>query len=196
MARQAKIGLLLAGVLFLTGCVHIPTSPVFKYIAWQARQIKLQQYKNWKINGVLSVTNNRQRNTATFSWEQSGDHYSINISGPMNLHRVKILGDLKLVEICCATHKCIKVQSPELALFNQFGWWLPISNMRYWIIGALASAEKIEKTSFDRYGHLIMLRQHDWEIRYSKFQPINNLDLPSIVELYNKNLFVKIKIDL
>ena len=191
--KHTKTILLFTGVVFLVGCAHFQPQPTFKYIPWQERKTKLQQNKSWIINGSLSITHNKKREIANFEWQQNKSNYVINISGPMNLRRVDIVGTANQVELCQSNNKCIKAKSPEQLFFNQFGWQLPISNMRYWVL-ALAAPTKIEATRFDQYGHLVALKQQGWKIYYSEFHPVNNVDLPDIIELQNKKFFIKIKI--
>ena len=70
---KLKISLLLAGIIFLSGCAHFPHKPAFKHIPWQERQAKLQQNKSWNISGVLSVMYNKKRDYASFEWRQNKD---------------------------------------------------------------------------------------------------------------------------
>lgn len=191
--KHAKLSLLLAEIIFLTGCAHFQPQPAFKYISWQERQTKLQQNKNWIIDGSLSITHNKKRDIAHFEWQQNQNNYAINISGPMNLRRVNIVGTANQVALCQSNNKCIKAKSPEQLFFNQFGWQLPISNMRYWAL-ALPAPAKIEATRFDQYGHLVALKQQGWKIYYSEFHPVGNVDLPDTIELQNKKFFIKLKI--
>ena len=193
LMNHTKIILVLVWMMFLTGCAHFQQQPAFKYISWQERQTKLQQNKNWIIDGSLSITHNKKRDIASFEWQQNQNNYAINISGPMNLRRVKVIGTTKQVEFCQSNNKCSKAKSPEQLFFKQFGWRLPVSNIRYWIL-TLAAPTKIEAMRFDQYGHLVALKQQDWKIYYSEFHPVGNVDLPDTIELQNKNFFIKLKI--
>jgi outer membrane lipoprotein LolB len=191
--KHTKTILLCTGIAFLVGCAHFQPQPTFKYIPWQERKTKLQQNKNWIIDGSLSITHNKKRDIANFAWQQNQNNYAINISGPMNLRRVNIVGTANQVELCQSNNKCIKAKTGEQLFFNQFGWQLPISNMRYWVL-ALAAPTKIEATRFDQYEHLVALKQQGWKIYYSEFRPVKDVDLPNIIELQNKRFFIKIKI--
>ncbi|CAL7960670.1 outer membrane lipoprotein LolB [Gammaproteobacteria bacterium] len=185
--KYAKIILLFVGVVFLIGCAHFQSQPIFKYIPWQERQAKMKKNKNWIINGTLSITHNKKRDIASFTWQQNQNDYTINISGPLNLNSVKIIGTANQVEFCQSGQACIRES------LNPFGWRLPISNMRYWVLAFPAPA-KIEATKFDQYGHLTAFEQQGWRINYSDFQPVNNVDLPNIITLQNKKFFIKLKI--
>lgn len=195
--KHFKISLLLIAIIFLVGCTHIVHEPTFKYISWKERRAAiLQQNKNWIINGSISITYNKKRDIARFWWQQNHDSYKITLSGPMNLGRVKVTGNINRVGLCGSGGECTYANSSEQLLFNQFGWKLPISNMKYWILSlpAAKTKTKTESEKFDQYGHLIRLEQQDWKINYSEFKTIKNIDLPTMIELKNSKLFIKIKI--
>ena len=191
--KYAKTILLSVGITFLMGCAHFKPQPSFKYIPWQERQAKMKKNKSCVINGKLSITHNKKRDIASFAWQQNQNNYIINISGPLNLNSVKITGTANQVEFCQSGQACLRAKSSEQLFFNQFGWRLPISNMRYWIL-ALPAPAKMEAAKFDQYGHLVVFKQQGWEIGFSDFQSVNNVDLPNIIALQNKKFFIKLKI--
>ncbi|EKE00678.1 MAG: hypothetical protein ACD_21C00293G0007 [uncultured bacterium] len=193
LMKRTKTSLLLIGMALLMGCAHFQPQPKFKYISWQERQAKLQQNKNWVARGVLSVTYNKKRDIAHFEWQQNQDDYVINISGPMNLNKVKIVGAANKAEFCQSNGKCVQAKSSEQLFFKQFGWRLPVSNIRYWVL-ALPAPGKAENFGFDQYGHLVSFEQQGWRVKYSEFQSVKNIDLPNIIELKDKNFLIKLKI--
>lgn len=182
--------ILIIFILFLVGCSHFQPQH-FQYIPWQTRQAKLQHHETWNINGSISVTYNKHRDIAYFEWVQNQDGYKINISGPMNLKSVRITGDVDKVEFCRSNNQCVKDKSSKKLFFNQFGWQLPVSNIKYWIL-ARPVPGKIKAKQFDQYGHLVAFEQQDWKINYFDFKAVSDVDLPRIMQLRNKNIFIKV----
>lgn len=192
--KRSKIILLLIVTMLLSGCAHVAHDLTFKNIEWKQRKILLQKNKNWIINGSVSITYNKKRDTARLQWQQNNDDYKIIISGPMNLGLIKITGNANQVELCKSSTECTYSKSPEHLLFNQFGWKLPISNMKYWVFSLPATKSRAKIEKFDQYGHLVELEQQDWKINYSEFKTIKNIDFPTIIEIKNSKLFIKLKI--
>lgn len=180
-------------ILFLTGCAHFQPQQNFQHISWKKREAKLQQNKSWVISGLISVTYNQKRDMAHFEWAQNQNNYTINISGPMNLNSVQIIGNKNEVRFYRSNNKCVKAKTPEKLFFDQLGWWLPISSIRYWIF-ALPAPAKTNLVKFDKYGHLVFFEQHGWKINYFDFQSANGMDLPSMIELKNDKFFIKLKL--
>ncbi len=194
-SKKTTIIVLFITILFLEGCACFQKPPFFKPITLKERQTKLQQINGWEMEGALSITYNRKRDVARFKWVQDGDKYNIHISGPFNIGGARIVGNEDGVEFCRTRKKCIKANTPEQLTLSQFGWQLPISNIRYWILALPVPCTKVDARLIDQYGHLTDLHQSGWQIKYSEFKPDikNNIDLPKIVELTNSEILIKIK---
>lgn len=181
---------LLISTIFLLGCSHLQNQPT--HISWQERQIKLRQQNNWAVQGSLSVTWQKKREIANFTWHQLQNNYIINISDPLGLNTIRIISTTDRVHICQA-NKCFSAPTAEQLLFTQLAWDLPVSNLRYWIL-TLPVTSKIDTTYFDSYGRLIMLVQQGWKIKYTDFRTTKNIEVPTLIELQNKGFLFKLKI--
>lgn len=193
--KKITIAAALIGMLFLSGCAYFQRPPSFKQEPWKQRQAELRQIKNWEMSGALSITYNKKRDIARFKWVQKQDSYAMNISGPLNIGSVKIIGDADHVELWRTNKKSIVADTPEQLTKEQLGWRLPISNIRYWIL-SLPVPTKINAMRFDQYGHLTDLEQNGWQIKYVEFQTNaqKNIDLPKTILLNNKDVAIKIKV--
>lgn len=197
MNHQIKtLALLLVSIVLLTSCAQLRKTPTtFEHTSWKKRQAELHQIKNWTMSGTLSITHHKKRDIAKIKWAQTPNSYNINIFAPLNMGSIRIIGNESEVALWNSNKKPLKAKTPEQLTLAQLGWQLPVSNIRYWILGLPAPKTKINATSFDQYGHLIALNQSGWQVTYSRFNPIkNNLDLPQLIELKNENLAIKLKI--
>ncbi|MBU0744523.1 MAG: lipoprotein insertase outer membrane protein LolB [Gammaproteobacteria bacterium] len=193
--KKIKIIILLTNALFLSGCSYFHRPPAFKTEPWKQRYTELRQIKDWTMNGSFSISYNKKMDIARFTWAQKQNRYDINISGPLNLNSIRIIGDLNNVELWGVGKKMIKASTPEQLVYEQFGWQLPISNIKYWILAAPVPG-KIDAMSLDQYGHIVDLNQKGWQIKYSDFQADTQkkVDLPKTIELKNNEIAIKIKI--
>ena len=194
--KKFKLITILFGTIFLVGCAHFQRPQSFVYTPWEKRQLELQQIKNWALAGSLSITHNKKRDIARFKWTQNQNDYIVNISGPLNINSIRIVGNPNNVELWRTSKQCIKASTPEQLTLDQLGWQLPVSNIRYWILALPTPTSKIDSIYFDQYGHLTDLKQNGWQIKYSEFQVQagKNFDLPKIIELKNKEIVIKLKI--
>jgi len=195
--KRFTIIMLFTALIFLGGCAYFQKPLPSKHVPCkEEHKVELQQITDWTMDGALSITRDKKRDIARFKWVQKQSGYTINISGPLNINSVRIIGDSNGVEFWRTRKKCIKASTPEQLTQDQLGWQLPVSNMRYWILALPVPNTKIDAANFDQYGHLIDLNQSGWQMKYSEFQrnPEKNIDLPKIIELTNEGIVIRIKV--
>lgn len=194
--RTITIIILVLAWLFLAGCAHFKKPVVFKPVTLKERQAELKHIDTWEMQGALSVTCGRKRDGVRFKWLQNKKSYKIIIAGPLNIGGAHIVGDEDGVEFCRTRKKCIRAATPEQLTLDQLGWQFPVSHLRYWVLSLPVSCATYDAAVVDQYGHLISFHQSGWQIKYSEFQSgvTNNIDLPRIIELTNKEIKIKIKI--
>ena len=196
MFCKKLIFILLVSVFFLNGCAYFQRpEPTLSYIPWKKRQLAHSKITSWDMSGVLSITRGKKRDIARFSWDQKPDIYSIKLSGPMSIGAVRIEGDEDGVRFWRTSDKLVEAETPEELLLQETGYELPVSDMRYWILG-MPGPGKVDYKYFDRYGHLEFFKQKGWQVKYSNFQVgvKKDVDLPSIIEIKRKDLFIKIRV--
>jgi|LakMenEpi03Aug12_release.lakeMendotaPanAssembly.Ray.scaffolds.fasta_scaffold393973_2 outer membrane lipoprotein LolB len=183
--------------LFLYGCatqIEPPNdNPVYKPLSWHKRKVHLSDKKRWNIQGAVSIRNRGKTQMGSFTWQQIYDRYAINLYGPLNLGAISIAGNGYQVTLAKPTGR-YTAPTPEALMQQQLGWYLPISNMYYWVRG-LPAPGKTEKQVRDDYGHLVFLEQQGWNIQFAAFQPCGNADLPRKIILDNHQLHVKLVIN-
>lgn len=191
--KLIKTSSLLLVLALLAGCSHVAPNS-HQYVAWRERQKALQAYNKWHITGKLSITHQRKRDIADFTWQQDQQAYLLKISAPLNLHAVTIAGDQQQAEFCQTGQACVKSSSIDRLLFDVLGWRLPFANLHYWI-KSLPAPTKVSDQQFDAYDHLVAFKQQGWLIEYGDFQSVAKYDLPRVIKLQHQDLFVKIKIN-
>ncbi len=195
--RNLQAVLLSVVLLSLTGCVslRLPKKPQAKFqtISKQKRRAKLEKINRWNISGAFSIQQQQHSTLANFNWRQfSRTRYRINIASALNLYQLVIVGKQGLVTLWRSSKKHISARSPEQLLRQAMGWSLPISNLYYWVRGLPAPGSS--QSHYDRYGHLIGLRQQGWTIHLRAYRTVNGVDLPRILQLQRPGLASKIVI--
>jgi outer membrane lipoprotein LolB len=83
--------------------------------------------------------------------------------------------------------------TPEALMLDQFGWYLPLSQLQAWIKGIPAQGP-IDDKKLDNYGHLAMLKQAGWRLRYQGYHVKQSYDLPQTLRLSKGALQAKLVI--
>jgi len=192
--KKITIALLIS--VLLSGCAYFQKKPrAFTYVPWKKREAEHRKITAWKMAGVFSITYKKKRDVASFDWQQKPDGYTINISGPIGIGSARVVGDSEGVKFWRTSEEVFAANTPEQLMQEQLGWQLPISDIRYWILG-MPAPKRVDYKYLDRYGHLNFFKQNGWQVRYSEFrcEVKKGVDLPQLIELQNKDVAIKIKI--
>ncbi|MBA2653664.1 MAG: outer membrane lipoprotein LolB [Gammaproteobacteria bacterium] len=183
--------------VFLYGCATNMEPPVdqatYRVTPWKQRKLTLADTTRWNIQGAMSITSRGKTQMGSFTWKQIDNRYAIDIYGPLNLGSIGIQGLPGRVTLFKPTGS-YSASTPEALMRQQLGWYLPVSNMFYWVRGLPASGAS-GKQMRDEYGHLVLLEQQGWAIRFQSFQTQGNADLPRKILMDNQQLHVKLVIN-
>jgi len=125
-----KYGLLcacVASMLVLAGCVSTP-----------APTGDLTGAKTWMLTGKLGVRSREENANLGIRWEQEGDAFRINLSGPLGLSVASIHGDADGVTLETSRGKTLTARDPDELVNVALGYRIPVRPMRYWVRGMAA----------------------------------------------------------
>lgn len=185
----------LLSVLFVVGCTPTPPRPPLDAtpeLNWQLRQQKLVQLTHWQLSGRLAVLNDHEAWHMSIEWKQHNDRYSLNIIAPLGQGSVQMHGDAVQVMLKTDQGDILNSDDPDLLLYQQLGWKVPVSALRYWVLGLPAPGE--HQQTLDDYGRLSKLQQAGWDIDFIDYQPRLGVELPRKVFVSNHQAKVKLVI--
>jgi outer membrane lipoprotein LolB len=162
----------------------------YKTLSWEQRKVPMSKKANWNIQGAVSIQHQGKTRMGSFTWRQQQQHYTIQFFGPLNFGSLAIQGMPGRVTLWKSNGN-YTAPTPEQLMQQQLGWYLPISNMYYWVRG-LPAAGIPAKQFYDHYGHLALLRQQGWQIQFQAFQTVGNVDLPRQIMMENDQLRIKL----
>lgn len=178
----------------LTGCSTIEgpaQAPSNQPLSNTQRSAQLSQLNSWTAKGSVGISYQGKTDIGTFVWRQDGLAYDFRTYGPLNAASVRIEGSPGYATLWKNVNTPRSAPSPEALMRQELGWFLPLSNLRFWSRG-LAAPGIAARTTHDEYGHLKVLQQQGWLVNYQRYQAVGNLDLPRNVVMTNGNLRVKI----
>jgi outer membrane lipoprotein LolB len=180
----------------LTACAVTPPrgTPGAAEQAWRSRQAVLATLTDWSFTGRIGITLGDQGWHASLDWRQQAEGYDIQISGPLGQGVGMLHGGPDGVLLRTSDHKERRATDAESLLQTQFGWWVPVSGLRYWLRG-LPDPQQSAQTSLDEYGRLALLKQAGWEIRFARYAQVADLALPDRLTLSNDKMKVKLIVD-
>lgn len=189
-------GFLLVGTAMLTGCTVIParTSSTEAYHLFRTRELALYHHGQWLMSGRVAVQKGEDGWHANLRWRQLADRFDIMLSAPLGQGTLHLLGDLNGVELETQDQAAQYAARPEDLLHDRLGWSIPLSGMRYWVLGLPAPDSEPEMV-WDEGGRVISLKQSGWNIAYRRYTQVNGLYLPDKIYMDNSQLKVRLVID-
>lgn len=147
----------------------------------QSRAQRIEAAKHlsaWHITGALAAKNKQKNWTATIDWrQQSLNNYQIRLFGPLGGGSVVVKKNGRLITYNDGEKRVTTTNIDQL-LYKQTGIRVPLHNLYYWIRGVKAPGS-IQSREIDQMGHLTVLKQSGYTIRYENYQTVKNTDLPT-----------------
>jgi outer membrane lipoprotein LolB len=150
----------------------------------------------WVLNARIVASNEDDSWNGKLYWQQGKDRYQVNFVAPIGQGGLQLDGRPGQVEMRTSDGHVMAAADAESLLYQQLGWRLPLSKLRFWVRGIPApSSHNMPVLAFDEDGRLSRLRQADWRIDYPAYQQTDGPMLPRKVFLENTDLSVRLVID-
>jgi outer membrane lipoprotein LolB len=183
MKSITKIFFLILVTLLLNACAS--QQPSLQQPNVDEQTSRLASLNTWLIEGKIAFRGPSNNNSGYLKWQQTNDSYAIRVHGPLGQGNREISGNGSYIELSLPDGT-VSSDQPEQFLYEQTGWTLPISELRYWVKGLAAPSLGITHIKQDIY--ITKLSQNGWDISYSKHQLINSVWLPGKI-IISKDLY-------
>ena len=156
--------LLLTGILMLPACSIFVTSPEMPYQPTNT-QSELYDLKNWAFEGRIAITGKNDAWSANINWEHSLSEDLIKLSGPLGQGGAIIQLNSTGVTIDRGGGDVQSSTDVENFINQQVGLTVPVSSLRYWIIGLPEKSQAVTKVDkgFEQLG---------WQNQYKTMQSV------------------------
>lgn len=184
--------------VLLTGCAALrPPEPVaVPEQAWRQRVEKLLTLDRWSLTGRIALRAGEEAWHASVHWIQQGERYRIRIRGPLGVGGVmELAGGPKTVVLRTAKDTYFAADAPEELLRAMTGWTMPVSGLRYWLLGISEQSTAIEGMQLDAGGRPESLRQAQWGIEYLAYEEVDGVQLPAKLYLQSSQVSARIVIN-
>lgn len=184
---------LLAG-LWLGGCVAPSPQTASPYSPEQHQQL-LEQIETWRLRGRIAIVNGSEAWNLNMEWQQRDGDYHIELWGPFGSGRVQLVGNGQGVRLVDAGQQIYYASDPESLLYEHTRVKMPVSGLRYWILGLTAPQYESRRVQRDAAGRLATVQQEQWQITFKRYSRVKGLDLPDRLAVDRQDLQVKLVVD-
>ncbi len=177
----------------LVGCTVTPEvkDPLLIKEAWRTRHAQLSQVRSWALKGRLAISVENEGWHAGMRWSQQEDHYDMEIFGPLGRKVAWLKGGSQGVNLKTSKGESAYAPDAESLMYQLLGWSLPLTGLRYWVLGIPSPRDHEEDIQLDDVGRLSRLKQSGWEVQYKRYQREKRWDLPYKMTLVNDRVTVK-----
>jgi outer membrane lipoprotein LolB len=159
---------------------------------WAERQARLAAIEQWTAVGKLGIQSAKDSWSAGLTWRQDRDSYRLRLSGPLGQGLMELRGSPGLVEMRTSDDGVYRARTAEELMQTHAGWRLPLSGLRYWMLGRPDPQARIVDLELDPGGRLAELRQLGWRIHYERYGEFDGVILPTRLTLENPRLRAKL----
>lgn len=160
--------------------------------AWVEHQARLAAIEQWTAVGKLGVQSAQDSWSAGLNWRQGRDSYRLRLSGPLGQGLMELRGSPGLVEMHTSDDGVYRARTAEELMQAHVGWRVPLSGLRYWILGRPDPQARIVDLELDPGGRLAEFRQLGWHIRYERYGEFDGIALPTKLTLENSRMRAKL----
>ncbi len=185
---------LVLSVVLLGGCssLNLVSKTSELDAAWARQLIWLQGLDSWQANGQVAVRSADDGGSASMIWRQTAAGFSLRLHGPFGQGAVLIEGDANSATMRLADGRIQRAGSAQELLLRELGWSVPVSVLRYWILGRPAPGYPTEEFRLNESGLLGNLSQAGWRVTYQGYREAGQGTLPAKIELRREALRVRV----
>ncbi len=121
---------------------------------------------DFAIEGKLAVRSIQGQHAARFRWLQDGEHYRIELWGPLGQGRTILEGDGRRLRILDAGGKALESGNVRRVMVKRLGWYLPLEALPEWVLGGPIANTPVERSEVDSRGRLTGFEQLGWTLAF------------------------------
>lgn len=196
-ARRGAPALVVFIALLLTACARQPVQlpGPDRASLWSAHRASLAGLQDWRFRGRIGVRLEKEAWSATLSWRETRDTYTLRVIAPLGRGTFELSGTAAGVELRTADNRLLHAADPESLLRENLGWQLPVSGLRWWVRGLPRPGAKTDRLDVNDEGRVNGLVQDGWQVDYQDYRPHGELTLPGRLSLENGAVRVRIVVN-
>ncbi|MCG5529379.1 lipoprotein insertase outer membrane protein LolB [Halorhodospira halochloris] len=137
----------------------------------------------WSVSGRAAVRVNGEGATLSLRWQQRDEVFDINLSGPFGAGAVRVSGQPGAVVLNDGSGQAHSAPDPESLFATHTGYDLPVSALRYWIVGLPAEELEVGDKDIDARGRPRQIVQNGWQVEFRRWESVEGIYMPSRIDI-------------
>ena len=178
-AKFLNPSLLLFAIVLLSACTSKPVK-MEADSDWRSRQAALAEIDSWKMQARIGLRSKDRSGSASLIWVETPEQRNLRLLGPLGGGLVLLQQDAAGVSIQDSKGKIWLAQDAGELIYRVTGWQIPVSGMRWWLLGLTEPGSKAEST-IDAAHHLVSVQQAGWKVSLDKYTLFGAHELPTSI---------------
>ena len=157
-------------------------------------QEKLYSVKNWTLDGRIAVKAGQEGWNANLFWEHDVGQDRLRIYGPFSQGAVSIILQGHMVYINEGNGIVTSSHDPDDLLQKRLGFSVPLSSLRFWVLG-LPAPDNQYRAELDDKGGLKGFEQQAWVLGYESFENVDNFVMPKKMTIQGNQVRLRLVVD-
>lgn len=191
-ALRGVVVVLLVGAV-LAACATAPRPvPEEAQAAWAGLRARLDRLERWRADGRLVFRADGDASHARFTWVEEGDGaFRLRLAGPWGQGKGRLESDGRTVVLVTEEGRAYRGDEPGRLLAAVYGWEVPVSGLRHWLIGLPGTGADY---TLDRFGRLGALDWRGWHIDYGGYTRVGEVELPAVLTARNPSRDTEVRV--
>ncbi len=195
MSGLIKIPVFLMFVVLSACATYGPEHDLFSDGSWSQRREFLQGLQDWQLNGRVAITSAEGSGKLNLFWQQAAAGYDIRLMSFLGQQVADIRGDASgSVSLFRPGQAVVRTKNSLALMQDELGWYIPLSGLRYWVLGVPAPGTDVREILADQ-GRLLSLEQDGWLVEYTDYQWVAGVYLPRKIRLTHPMLSARMVLD-
>ena len=194
LTRSLGVSVVLAlGVL--AGCRTVPPPALPDSAPWVQRRPQLQSLNHFELKGRVALSAACCGVNENLRWSQQGTRSQLSLEGPLGVGGTSVTANGEQLDIVNSRGEHITSEAAHAELRNRLGFDLPITSLRYWILGVPDPASAADESLQPGAQHLAALTQDGWHVAYGDYTTVNGETLPARLTLERDTVRVRLLVE-
>lgn len=180
-------------VASLAGCAVFEKEPPRPAFGSKVEE-KNYDLKAWRLEGRIGVQTANDAWQANLFWEHDADQDRLRVSGPFSQGMVSIILQKDLIYINEGGGVTELSRDPDAMLKERLGFAVPLSSLRYWIVG-LPDPNHTHMPVYGESGSLLGFRQAGWTLRFQSYTTVEDRVMPQKMAIQGGDVKLKLVAD-
>lgn len=192
MHKQYRLLILLLTLNACTG-VAVKDANLVDKATYQDRTDKLAAMVEWGLTGKISLDDGDQGGSGKLQWDVGPGQSELGFHGAMGRGAWHLEMGPEGARLKMADGTEQTADDVNDLIREYVGWPVPLGALQWWARG-LAAPGLIDNEQFGPEGLLVSLRQFGWNVDFSRYDSVGDIELPVRLKATRDNYRVKLAI--